>query len=151
MKKKVKCYIAAGWFNPQQEADLTKIEEILEARSWVEVASPRKIFICPPNASKDVQDSTFVGNLEHIKTSDFVIMSSLGKDAGALFEVGYSYANNVPIVYICVGLPEGAKFNLMLSRSGRKVCTTYEQLEDYLDRSRVAGQLLDEPYADSIE
>jgi len=54
-------------------------------------------------------------------------------------------------VYFCQGLPPGAKFNLMLARSGVKVCTTFEQLEDYLDRCAEAGTLLNEPYADAIE
>ena len=57
----------------------------------------------------------------------------------------------VPIVYFCAGLPPGAKFNLMLARSGVKVCTSYAELEDYLDRCFEAETLLFEPYSDAIE
>jgi hypothetical protein len=39
----------------------------------------------------------------------------------------------------------------MLSRSGIKVCTSFDQLTNYLDRCRVAGKLLVEPYTGNIE
>ena len=129
-----KIYLAAGWFSPTQAEELTKLEEICDSRDWIDLASPRRIFVCPPSASKQVQDDTFDGNLHHIKTADFLIVNTRDKDIGTIWEAGYAYANNVPIVYFCQGLPEGAKFNLMLARSGVKVCTSYEQLEDYLDR-----------------
>jgi hypothetical protein len=57
----------------------------------------------------------------------------------------------VPIVYFCNGLPPGAKFNLMLARSGVKVCTSFDQLEDYLNRVYESGYLIDEPYDKEIE
>jgi hypothetical protein len=39
----------------------------------------------------------------------------------------------------------------MLSRSGIKVCTTFEQLEDYLERCKAADKMLYEPYDKAIE
>ncbi len=55
----LKMYLAAGWFNPVQDAELTRLEQIMEARKdWIDMASPRRIFICPPNASREVQDAT---------------------------------------------------------------------------------------------
>ena len=60
----------------------------------------------------------FSGNLHHIETADFLIVNTRDKDIGTIWEAGYAYANEVPIVYFCAGLPEGAKFNLMLARSG---------------------------------
>ena len=82
---------------------------------------------------------------------DFLIVNTRDKDIGTIWEAGYAYAKNVPIVYFCQGLPEGAKFNLMLARSGIKVCTTFEQLEDYLDRVHSTGYLIEEPYDQEIE
>jgi hypothetical protein len=64
-------------------------------------------------------------------------------------ECGYATALKKPIVYFCQGLT--GTFNLMLSRSGIKVCTTFEQLEDYLDRCKAAGEMLYEPYDKEIE
>ena len=146
-----KIYLASGWFNPTQAEELTRLEEICDSRAWIDLASPRRIFVCPPDAPKETQDATFDGNLHHIKTADFLIVNTRDKDIGTIWEAGFAFANDVPIVYFCGGLPPGAKFNLMLARSGVKVCTSYEQLEDYLDRCFEAGSLLEEPYSDAIE
>ena len=149
MNKKV--YLAAGWFNPVQAEELTKLEEICDTREWIDLASPRRIFVCPPDAPKEVQDETFAGNLHHIETADFLIVNTRDKDIGTIWEAGYAHAKNVPIVYFCNGLPAGAKFNLMLARSGVKVCTSFDQLEDYLNRVYESGYLIDEPYDKEIE
>lgn len=147
-----KIYLASGWFNPVQDAELTQLEKIFDDRSeHFELASPRRIFVCPPNAPKEVQDETFEGNLHHIKTADFLLVNTRDKDIGTIWEAGYAFAFDRPIVYFCAGLPAGAKFNLMLARSGIKVCTSFEELEDYLDRTINSGELPIEPYADAIE
>lgn len=149
MNKKI--YLAAGWFNPVQAEELTKLEEICDSRSWIDLASPRRIFVCPPDAPKEVQDETFSGNLHHIETADFLIVNTRDKDIGTIWEAGYAHAKDVPIVYFCNGLPAGAKFNLMLARSGVKVCTSFDQLEDYLNRVYESGYLINEPYDKEIE
>lgn len=147
-----KIYLASGWFNPVQADELSTLEALFDNRSdHFELASPRRIFVCPPNAPKSVQDETFEGNLHHIKTADFLVVNTRDKDIGTIWEAGYAFANDVPIVYFCAGLPEGAKFNLMLARSGIKVCTSFSQLEDYLDRTIETGSLPIEPYSDAIE
>jgi nucleoside deoxyribosyltransferase len=146
-----KVYLAAGWFNPVQAEELTMLEEICDSKEWIELASPRRIFVCPPSASKETQDATFDGNLHHIKTADFLIVNTRDKDIGTIWEAGYAFANDVPIVYFCNGLPEGAKFNLMLARSGVKVCTSFKMLEDYLNKCFADGNLLYEPYDLEIE
>ena len=147
-----KIYLASGWFNPTQAEELTKLENIFDNRSdHFDLASPRRIFVCPPDAPKSVQDETFSGNLHHIQTADFLLVNTRDKDIGTICEAGYAYAFNKPIVYFCAGLPQGAKFNLMLARSGIKVCTSFEQLEDYLDRVTEKGSFINEPYSDAIE
>lgn len=152
--KKAKVYLASGWFNPVQAEELDYLEEIFDKRSdFIELASPRRIFVCPPDAPKEVQDDTFSGNLHHIETADFLLVNTRDKDIGTIWEAGYAYAHKKPIVYFCMGLPEGAKFNLMLARSGVKVCTSFSQLEDYIDRANTPeGFILpDEPYDKDIE
>mgnify|MGYP001370751498 CR=1 FL=1 len=146
-----KIYLASGWFNPVQAEELTQLEKICDDRDWIDLASPRRIFVCPPDAPKSVQDEVFAGNLHHIRTADFLIVNTRDKDIGTIWEAGFAHANEVPIVYFCQGLPEGAKFNLMLARSGVKVCTSFDQLEDYLDRCYAENQLLNEPYDQAIE
>ena len=148
----MKVYLASGWFNPIQAEELTRLENIFDTRSnYFELASPRRIFVCPPDAPKEVQLETFEGNLHHIKTADFLLVNTRDKDIGTIWEAGYAHACEIPIVYFCAGLPEGAKFNLMLARSGIKVCTSFEQLEEYLERAMSSNSLPFEPYDKDIE
>ena len=147
-----KIYLASGWFNPTQDRELSMLESIFDKRQeHFKLSSPRRIFVCPPDAPRSVQDETFEGNLAHIKNADFLVVNTRDKDIGTIWEAGYAHASNIPIVYFCAGLPEGAKFNLMLARSGIKVCTSFEQLEDYLDRTIETGSLPHEPYDQEIE
>ena len=149
---RMKIYLASGWFNPVQAEELTQLENIFDTRSdYFDLASPRRIFVCPPSAPKSVQDETFYGNLRHIRQSDFLLVNTRDKDIGTIWEAGYAHAYGKPIVYFCAGLPEGAKFNLMLARSGVKVCTSFEQLEEYLDRVISTKELPHEPYENDIE
>jgi len=145
-------YLASGWFSPDQESQLTKLENIFDARdSYIDLRSPRRIFICNPDESQEVQEEVFRGNVRHIEESTFVLVNTSYRDIGTIFEAGVAFQADKPIVYFCEGLPEGAKFNLMLARSGVKVCTTFEQLEDYLDRCNEAGELIVEMYDKEIE
>ena len=147
-----KIYLASGWFNPTQDQELSMLENIFDKRQeHFKLSSPRRIFVCPPDAPRSVQDETFEGNLAHIKNADFLVVNTRDKDIGTIWEAGFAHASNIPIVYFCAGLPEGAKFNLMLARSGIKVCTSFEQLEDYLDRTIETGSLPHEPYDQEIE
>lgn len=155
-----KCYIASGWFSPEWDGELTQIRDTV-LKYDIEAFVPRDFFVCPPGASKEVQDKTYDGNLKHLKDCDFLLANTRNKDMGTIFECGYFRAWNdalealglppKPIVYYCGGLPEGAKFNLMLSRSGIKVCTSIEELDDYLRRSVESGKLLVEEYGGNIE
>jgi hypothetical protein len=148
---KAKVYLASGWFSPAAAEELTQLERVLDERDWIDLASPRRIFVCPPDAPKEVQDQTFVGNLQHIMTCDFLLVNTRDKDIGTIWEAGFGFAHKKPIVYFCAGLPDGAKFNLMLARSGIKVCTSIEDLEDYLDRCNETQTLIVEPYSQEIE
>ena len=146
-----KVYLASGWFSPEAAEELTQLESIFDNRDWIELASPRRIFVCPPDAAEEVQKQTFVGNLEHIVASDFLLVNTRDKDIGTIWEAGFAFAHQKPLIYFCQGLPSAAKFNLMLARSGIKVCTSFEQLEDYLDRCLEQRELLTEPYDQEIE
>jgi hypothetical protein len=70
---------------------------------------------------------------------------------GSIFEAGVAFQSDTPIVYFCAGLPDGATFNLMLAQSGVKVCTSFEDLDDYLSRCNQANEILFEPYYGTIE
>jgi nucleoside 2-deoxyribosyltransferase len=144
----MKVYLASGWFSPKALEEVEALENLLGELDF-NVASPRKIFICPPNAALDVQKQTFQGNVEHIRTADFVLCNTRDKDMGTIFEAGVAYNANVPIVYFAQGL--SGNFNLMLAQSGVKVTTSYEELRDYLKRCTEAGKVLFEPFYGNIE
>jgi len=146
-----KVYLASGWFSPAAAEELTQLENIFDKRDWIDLASPRRIFVCPPDAPKETQDATFVGNLQHIVSADFLLVNTRDKDIGTIWEAGFAFAHKKPIVYFCAGLPDGAKFNLMLARSGVKVCTSFDDLEDYLERCFETKSLIMEPYSQEIE
>jgi nucleoside 2-deoxyribosyltransferase len=144
----MKVYLASGWFTPKALEEVEALENLL-GDLGLNVASPRKIFICPPNAPLDVQKDTFKGNVDHIRTADFVLCNTRDKDMGTIFEAGVAYNADVPIVYFTQGLT--GNFNLMLAQSGVKVTTSYDELRDYLKRSIEAGNPLFETYYGRIE
>jgi nucleoside 2-deoxyribosyltransferase len=144
----MKVYLASGWFTPKALEEVEALENLL-GDLGLNVASPRKIFICPPNAPLDVQKDTFKGNVDHIRTADFVLCNTRDKDMGTIFEAGVAYNANVPIVYFAQGLT--GNFNLMLAQSGVKVTTSYDELRDYLTRCLAEKQVIFEPYYGRIE
>jgi len=146
----MKAYIASSWFNPVANQEVNDIIEALSTNNF-SFFSPRDFFVCPPSADLETQKSTYEGNLYHLHKCDFMICNTHGKDMGSIFEAGYFKAIEKPIIYFCVGLPEGATFNLMLAQSGIKVCTSVDELSDYLHRCESAGELIFEPYYGSIE
>lgn len=148
MMKKV--YLASGWFTPEASKDVDILEGVLDSLGF-DVFSPRREFICPPDAPQSVQESTFSGNIEHIIDADFVVANTRDKDMGTIFEAGVAFQASKPIIYYCAGLPPGAKFNLMLSRSGEKVCSSPEGLRSYLKRCLDEGKIVRERYDGSIE
>lgn len=145
-------YLASGWFSADQDEQLTRLEKVFDDRSsYIDLRSPRRIFVCAPDASQEVQEEVFRGNVKHIEEADIVLVNTSYRDIGTIFEAGVAFQAGRPIIYFCENLPVGSKFNLMLARSGVKVCTTIEQLTDYIDRCNEHGSLIVEMYDQDIE
>ena len=136
--KNYDCYIASGWFNPEQAKDLENIKKTLDKLS-IKYFSPKDEILCGPTATIPEQDEAFKANVETIDNCRFVIVNTRDKDLGTIFEAGYSYATKTPIIYYCEGLK--GNFNIMLSRSGAAVATSIEELY-----AHVAGIMLDSKY-----
>lgn len=133
-KKKIKIYLASGFFNEGQIKIVDFIEAACMVRPNLDLFSPRKSSLVPPGSitDKKFRQATFASNVDNIANADMLIASTLDKDMGTVFECGYAYANNIPIFYI--HLTENVKgFNLMLSESGRGVITTEQGILDLLD------------------
>lgn len=143
-------YIASGWFSPEWLQEVEDIKEVLTSLD-LDFFSPKDYAICEADAATNTQQAIFDGNINHLSTCDWMICNTRNKDMGSIWEAGYFYSLNKPIVYFCAGLPPGAKFNLMLSASGVAVCTSIEDLREYLYESKKAGKLLRRTYSGLIE
>ena len=119
-----KVYIAGGWFSEEQEKALSEIENYADTMC-LHVFKPRS-----DNLGSDGcdWDSIFAVNIAEIETSDIIIASTVGKDMGTLWECGYAYALNKPILYYTPGI---SKPNLMLAMSG-KVFNTIVDMDKYI-------------------
>lgn len=143
-------YIASGWFSPEWLQEVEDIKKVLEGLDLA-YFSPKDYAIAEADASTDTQKAIFDGNVKHLELCDWMICNTRNKDMGSIWEAGYFYKLNKPIVYFCAGLPPGAKFNLMLAASGVTVCTSLDDLRDYLSHCKKEGRLVTRNYGGLIE
>ena len=127
--KNYDCYIASGWFNPEQAKDLENIKVALDELN-IKYFSPKDEVLVNPTEGPEAQEKAFQANTINITNGVFIIVNTRDKDLGTIFEAGYAYASGVPIIYYCEGLV--GMFNLMLSRSGRAVATNIEELKEHV-------------------
>lgn len=136
--KKLKCYLASGWFTPKQISTYTLLCDALVAYSTdIDVFYPKNQIQIMSGAINDEQLRTnvFTRNINELHKADFIICSTEDKDMGSVFEAGYAHAIKKPIIYACFSvLPNG--FNLMLSESAVCVATSIQELHNALN-SRV--------------
>jgi len=138
--KKVKIYLGGGWFNDKQKEIIDFIETSIFNYPSLQVFSPRretsiKEGTVPTSGEKK---RVFTDNLNAISNSDLMIASTEGKDMGTLFECGYAYANNIPIIYVYfTDNPLG--FNLMLSQSSIGVITNKSNFKELLNLIEING------------
>lgn len=145
-----KVYLASGWFSPEWLEEVENIKKVFESND-VAYFSPKDENLCDENANESFQDQVFEGNIKGMKEASWMLCNTRNKDMGTLFEAGYFNCLNKPIVYFAAGLPEGAQFNLMLAASGIKVCTSLEELNEYLQRCNQEEELIFERYQGKIE
>lgn len=111
-----KIYYAGGWFSPEQEAQHSRIYELIKDK--FDVFNPKLASLIKPGCSDDFMSQTLKGNIDNIKTSDLVVVLYDFRDVGTIWEAGCAYANNKPIIYFAEHL-NGKPFNLMLAKTGR--------------------------------
>ncbi len=113
-------YIASGWFTPEQEAARQDILKALEGKDYF---SPKDYSIFDPKLQN--WEEVFKANVSNIDNAQIVIASTIGYDAGTIWECGYAYAKNKELIYYAPGID---KFNLMLAKSSTKVCNDIASL-----------------------
>lgn len=128
-----KCYIAAPFFNDKQLQIVEDIKAILEKQT-IEYFSPKDESMFKQG---DDPKQILKLNCRAIEHSDFVIVVTDDKDVGTIWEAGYSFAFQVPILYVWLSYEPHMKFNIMLAASGDAVVHTYAdlvyQLQHYIE------------------
>lgn len=138
-------YICSGFFNENQNKKLAIMLETCK-RLKLNVYSPRDDFLYVPGKT-DPQE-VFEENLKQIKQSDMLLVSTADKDMGTLWETGYAYALDIPLVFF---YPDVGTFNLMLSQSARAVLASAKELFDYLQLVKDTNSIPKIPYKGDIE
>ena len=121
--KKYDFYLASPFFNDEQIKREESIKKTLRGYGFT-VYAPREHGIVGSLASQEAVTSTFNSNVEAIDNSRMVLAITDGKDMGTIWEAGYAYGNNIPIVYYAETLGNNP-FNIMLSESGVGIFKDY--------------------------
>jgi len=131
-------YFAAPFFNPSQiEREEWLIKELRHI--GFRVFSPRENILLTPNATQEEREKAFQDNIKEINNCDLVFAVTDGKDMGTIWEAGYAYGKNKPVVYYNETLGPEGKFNVMLAQSG---CLTILGRDGFSD-GEVRGKILD--------
>lgn len=126
-----KIYLASPFFNDTEKERMGKVRDILRAKGLdvfvpLEHQSPELEF-----GSREWRAATFKNDVDHIDWCDIVVaINSQGNydDAGTMWEIGYAYATNKPVVLVNL---TGDTINLMVADSLHALITSYEELETY--------------------
>lgn len=145
MKRKI--YLAGGWFSPEQEEEHSRIYELL--KDDYDVFNPKLESFVTPDAKEDMMTLTLLGNLRAIKDADLVVAITDRKDMGTIWECGYAYSIQKPIIYYAETLGQNP-FNLMLAKTGT-VALNEIQLLERLGNGSWTFQEIHNDYAGDIE
>lgn len=126
-------YLASPFFRPDQVEREERIKERLRELGY-KVFSPKEDTFLEGDSSLADQHMTFAANCDAIKNSTAVFAITDTKDMGTIWEAGYAYGINKPIIYFAETLGDNP-FNLMLAQSGNLVLTDSKQVNrDNIDQ-----------------
>jgi len=131
-------YFASPFFSPEQ----IEREELLKSKLrslGFKVFSPKEACHLANDACIADRDKVFNDNLQAIKSSLAVFSVTDGKDVGTIWESGYAFGLDKPIVYYADSL-NGRPFNVMLAQSGKNVFTSHSQLTREALINSIIGQ-----------
>lgn len=126
-------YLAGPWFNQEQLERIQRVELILDEFAKdcgipLKVFKPRVETLIKDNPSEEDFTDTFKQNCLSIQDSAIVLAITDGKDVGTIFEAGFAYALNKPIIYYAETLGD-KPFNLMLAKSCEDIITSETDLK----------------------
>lgn len=114
-------YFASPFFTPEQIEREERLKKHLRANK-LNIYSPKESCHLNSSASFKEQQLVFDENCKAIKDSAAVFAITDGKDMGTVWEAGYAYGINKPVIYFAESLGK-QQFNLMLAQSGRRAFT----------------------------
>lgn len=134
-KKKYDYYIAAPFFNPDQITRVELVKSILDSKGLT-YFSPKDDSAVSNINDPEQRKRVFALNHESISASRSVIAITDGKDTGTIWEAGFAFAKDIPVIYVAFTLGN-APFNLMLAESGVAACRTVEELKTAIDGNKI--------------
>jgi nucleoside 2-deoxyribosyltransferase len=136
----MRAYIAAPWFTPEQMNLLELVKDTV-VQLDIDIFSPKDENMYTPGETSAID--VLLGNCNAIEFSDLIVVITNGKDVGTMWEAGYAFAIDRPIIYVWVDRLPGQKFNLMLAASGA-VAYSMIELDELLKNFIKYGDFLDD-------
>lgn len=131
-------YFASPFFNPEQVEREERMIAHLRGLGF-EVFSPKESCHLDAKASQQSREEVFASNCKAIDEARAVFAVTDGKDMGTIWEAGYAYGTNKPVIYFAETLGNN-QFNLMLAQSGRDVFTSQQEVTVYSLVNALSGQ-----------
>lgn len=119
-------YFASPFFNQEQVEREERMIAHLRNLGFI-VFSPKEACHLDAKASQQSREDVFKANCDAIKSSRAVFAVTDGKDMGTIWEAGYAYGIEKPIIYFAETLGNN-KFNLMLAQSGNDVYASQSEV-----------------------
>ena len=119
-------YFASPFFNEVQVEREERMISHLRGMGF-RVFSPKEECHLDAKASQQSREDVFKSNCKAIELSRAVFAVTDGKDMGTIWEAGFAFGINKPVVYFAETLGDN-QFNLMLAQSGRDVFTSQEEV-----------------------
>lgn len=97
----MRIYLAAPFFNPNQLALVSDLEDAIESHRALSCFSPRREGIISGSTREErskMAPQIFASNCREIDASDLVFAVIDGRDAGVTWEIGYAHGRARPIV-----------------------------------------------------
>lgn len=131
-------YLAAPFFSDQQIENRDKVQALLNANSTVgDIFIPGKHnYDAAEFGSLEWQLATFKDDTNQINCNDVVVAildydKDDQSDPGTIWECGYAYANNIPVV--AVKFSDSKNLNLMLSMGTTALFNGQKDVENIRD------------------
>ena len=119
-------YFASPFFTPEQIEREERMISHLRQLGFT-VFSPKENCNLGSKSSQEDRQKTFLENCQAIKKSRGVFAVTDGKDMGTIWEAGYAYGINKPVIYFAETLGDN-QFNLMLAQSGKDVFVSQNEV-----------------------